>query len=255
LASDFLTDRDAVLEILNIKNYDEFLFSHSINVAIVSLLIASKLSLEEGLVKTVGIAGLLHDIGKVKIPRELINKPEELSENEWTVVRRHPIEGAQILVRHENIGELPVLAALEHHAGYDLSGYPTLKGKRRPHAVARIVTIADVYEAMTANRSYRSARTICQTVKLLIDGAGRHFDPLLVKLLFNTIGAFPPGSMVRLKNGVKAVVVEPHVDHPFSPKVRIIGARTSDLEDAPLIDTAEDPARYAVVGVADSEEV
>ena len=255
LMGDFLTDREAVMEILSIKSYDEYLFHHSINVAIVSLLIAGKLSLEGKLTRMVGIAGLLHDIGKIKIPREVLNKPEGLTENEWMVVRRHPIEGAQILVRHENITELPVLAALEHHAGYDLSGYPTLKRKERPHAITCIVTVADAYEAMTANRSYRTARTIPQAVKVLIDGAGGQFDPLLVKLLLNTIGVFPPGSMVQLKNGEKAIVVEPNEDQPFSPKVRTVCAETSDPNESPLIDTAEDPAQYAVVGVADSEKV
>jgi len=255
LISDFLHDKDAIMQVLSIKNYDEYLFHHSINVAIVSLLIAGKLSLEEKMMRAVGVAGLLHDIGKIKIPRELINKPAGLNENEWIIIRRHPIEGAQILMRHENLGELPVLAAMEHHAGYDLSGYPTLKRKEYPHAIARIVSIADVYEAMTANRSYRSARTIPQAVKVLLDGAGRQFDPMLLKLFLNAIGVFPPGSTVQLKNGERAIVIEPNEDKPFFPKVRTIGDKISDLNESPLIDTSENPAQYAVVGVADSEKV
>jgi putative nucleotidyltransferase with HDIG domain len=255
LLGDFMNDRDAVMGIVSIKNYDEYLFHHSVNVAITSLLIASKLSLDEKVTKVVGIGGLLHDIGKLKVPRELLNKPGRLTENEWIVMRRHPIEGAQILMRNETFGELPVLAALEHHAGYDLTGYPTIKGKLHPHALARIVGIADFYEAMTSNRSYRPAQSVNQAVSALIDGTGTQFDPLLVKLLLNTIGVFPPGSIVRLRNGEAAVVVEPNEDNSFLPKVRIIRGSAALSPEGPIIDTSEDPSNYAVIGVADSQEI
>ncbi len=148
-----------------------------------------------------------------------------------------------------------MLAALEHHAGYDLSGYPTLKGKEEPHAIARIVCIADVYEALTANRSYRPARGVQQAVDLLLEGAGKQFDPILVKLLLNTIGVFPPGSMVRLTTGQTAVVVEANEDMPFSPKVRPVCDDGGEPTEDDIIDTAEDPTRYAVVGIAESQEI
>ncbi|UCD56108.1 MAG: HD-GYP domain-containing protein [Candidatus Hydrogenedentota bacterium] len=255
LMEDFLGDRKAVMRIMSIKTSDEHLFHHSVNVAITSLLIANKLLLRTDLMNTVGIGGLLHDIGMLKIPREIINKPGRLTESEWTVMRRHPIEGAQILTRFENLGELPVLAALEHHSGYDLSGYPTLKGKERPHALARIVGIADVYEAMTADRSHRRAPSIHRAVRVLIDGAGKQFDPLLVKLLLNITGAFPPGSAVRFSTGETAIVVEANEDNPFSPKVRTVRDRAGNPTEGPLINTAEDPARYAIAGIADSEQI
>ncbi len=255
LMEDFLTDREAVLGIMSIKTYDEYLFHHSVNVAITALSIAKKLPLSENMMKTVGICGLLHDIGKLKIPREIMNKPGSLTEVEWATMRRHSIEGAQILMRYENLGELPVLAALEHHAGYDLSGYPTLKGKNRPHAIARIISIADVYEALTANRSYRPARSVHVAVSVLIESAGKLLDPLLVKLLLNTFGVFPPGSLVRLRAGDTAVVVEPNEDDPFSPKVRLLAEHAGNPPDDRLIDTSKDPAHYAVVGLADSSQV
>jgi putative nucleotidyltransferase with HDIG domain len=255
LMEEFLSERDAMMGIMGIKSYDEYLFHHSVNVAITSLLIASKLSLDADQMKTVGIGGLMHDIGKLKIPREIMNKPGSLDESEWIVIKRHPIEGAKILMRFETLGELPVLAALEHHAGYDLTGYPALKGKEHPHALACIVGIADVYEAMTANRSYRRAQSVNRAVSVLLEGAGTQFDPLMLKLFFSTVGVFPPGSTVRLKSGELAVVIEPNEDNPFHPKVQIIRPRSANPADSPLINTAEDPSKYAVVSVADSENI
>ena len=195
------------------------------------------------------------DLGKIKIPREVLEKPGKLTEAEWTIIRRHPIEGAQILMRYDNLGELPVLAALEHHAGNDLGGYPTLKGKDKPHAIGRIVGIADVYEAMTASRSYRPAHDLHQAVKVLIEGVGRQFDPLLLKLLLNTVGVFPPGSLVRLRSGETAVVVEPNEGKPFCPKVRPLGEDGEYSSEEDLIDVAEKPSIHAVAGIADSPEV
>ncbi len=254
LMEEFIADRSAVINIMSLKNYDEHLFHHSINVAITCLLIASRLPLENELTKTVGLAGLLHDIGKLKVPLEIVNKPGKLSEAEWDIMRRHPIEGAQILMRYQSIGDLPVLAALEHHAGYDLSGYPTIKGKSRPHMLARIVSIADVYEAMTAKRSYHAGRNVQKAVDVLIEGIAKQFDPLLVKVLLNTVGVFPPGSLIRLETGQTAIVVEPNEGNPFLPKVRTFDDEEG-LQNGALIDTSEDPTRYAVIGIAEPANI
>ncbi len=254
LVENFLDDRSATLGVMSIKNYDRYLFHHSVNVAVTSLLIARKLSFNEQQMRAVGLSGLLHDLGKLQVPRDIISKSERLSEAEWSIMRSHPIQGAKMLMKHENLGELPILAALEHHVGYDLSGYPTLKNIARPHIIARIVGLADVYEAITANRSYRPAQSVGTAIKALLNGSGGQFDPLLVKLLLSITGVFPPGSQVKLKNGAVAVVVEPNEDQPFFPKVRLMeDALSSDPEL--VINTAQDPTNHAIVGIAESEEV
>jgi putative nucleotidyltransferase with HDIG domain len=253
LMGDFLTDREAIIGLLSIKSYNKHLFHHSINVAVTSLLIGSKLKLSEEMLQIVGISGLLHDIGKLKIPSEIIDKPEKLTDSEWEIMKTHPIEGAQILLQYGNIGEFPLLAAMEHHVHYDLNGYPTLNGKMAPHAIARIVAIADVYEAMTANRSYRPACSVHQAMGMLMSGAGTQFDSMLLKLLLNTIGVFPPGSLVRLRTGQTAIVVEANEGEPFSPKVSPVNPDTGVRSDKMVINTAENPVQYAVIGVVDSE--
>lgn len=253
LMGDFLGDDGATKGLLNIKNYEEHLFHHSVNVAVLCLLIASRLPLSESQVEMVGITGLLHDIGKLRVPREILNKPGKLTDEEWALMKRHPLDGAQILMRYEYLGELPLLAALEHHAGYKMQGYPELKGKKLPHMISRIVCVADVFEALTANRCYRPAfKNAKEAVNILIADSGKHFDPLLVKLLLNVIGAFPVNTTVLLNTGETAVVVGANIDKPFTPKVCIVDEETGEpTED--IIDTAENPDEYAVVGVADTD--
>jgi len=153
-------------------------------------------------------------------------------------------------MRNEKLGQFPVLAALEHHVGYDMSGYPSLKEKSRPHMVSRIVEVADVYEAMTANRSYRKPQDVHVAMRALIDGFGKEFDPLLVKLLLNSLGVFPPGSIVRLKNGKTAVVVEPNEGSPFYPMVRLLNGSDDESTEQIILDTSSDPAEFAITGIA-----
>jgi HD-GYP domain-containing protein (c-di-GMP phosphodiesterase class II) len=156
-------------------------------------------------------------------------------------------------MRYENLGELPVLAALEHHAGYNMKGYPDLKGTEFPHAISRIVCIADVFEALTADRCYRPTfRNAKEAVDVMIAGSGTKFDPLLVKLLLNIIGAFPVNTTVLLKTGESGVVVESNKDNPFCPRVCLIDDETGE-PTSKIIDIAEHPAEYAVVGVADTD--
>jgi putative nucleotidyltransferase with HDIG domain len=253
LMGDFLGDEIAAMGLMNVKNYEEHTFNHSINVAVLCLLIASRLPLSERQVEIVGVAGLLHDIGKLRVPKEILNKPAKLNDEEWETMKHHPLDGALMLLKYENLGELPMLAALEHHAGYNMSGYPEISGATLPHAVSRIVCVADVFEALTASRCYRPAfKNAKEAVNVLISGSGKQFDPLLVKHLINIVGAFPVNTTVLLGNGETAVVVDVNQNKPFHPKIQMIDQETGE-PDGDIIDIAEHPAEYAIAGVADTE--
>jgi putative nucleotidyltransferase with HDIG domain len=187
-------DRAAVLGLTALKNYDEDTYHHSVNVSILSLLLASQLEMDRPQLVVVGLAGLLHDIGKVRVPRHIIAKPGKLTEQEMEILKRHPNYGAHILRDLPDLSRLVTVAAFEHHASYDLSGYPRIVAKKLPHLVSRIVTLADSFDAMTsARRAYRDAKRIDEAVNEIIAGAGTTFDPVLAKLFCKSCRALFTG--------------------------------------------------------------
>jgi putative nucleotidyltransferase with HDIG domain len=176
-------ERVALLGIAALKNYDEDTYHHSVNVCILSLLLASQLNMDRTLLVQVGLAGLLHDVGKVRVPRDIIAKPTILTPEEMEIVKRHSIHGAHILRELPGLSRLAMVVAFEHHANYDLSGYPRITVKKVPHLITNIVWLADCFDAMTtARRAYRAAKRPEVALKEILDGAGTTFDPLLAKL-------------------------------------------------------------------------
>jgi putative nucleotidyltransferase with HDIG domain len=181
---DLLEEDSAVLlGIAALRNYDEDTYHHSVQVSILSMLIGSQLNLDRPLLTVLGLAGLLHDIGKIRVPREFVSKPGKLVPEEEEVVRRHTVYGAQILRELPGLLRLAMVVAFEHHANYDLSGYPQIRVKEVPHLLTRIVQVADVFDAATSSRrAYRRPKRPEATLKIILEGAGTIFDPVLAKL-------------------------------------------------------------------------
>lgn len=184
-------DSAALLGMAALKKYDEDTYHHSVNVCILSLLIATQLNMDRPQLLLVGLAALLHDIGKVRVPREIIAKPTKLTPEEMDIVKRHTIYGAHILRELPGPARLAMVAAFEHHAKYDLSGYPKITMKKMPHLITRIIWIADCFDAMTTSRrAYRSAKRIDEALQEILDEAGTTFDPLLAKLFCKYCGTY-----------------------------------------------------------------
>lgn len=184
-------DSAALLGMAALKKYDEDTYHHSVNVCILSLLIATQLNMDRPQLLLVGLAALLHDIGKVRVPREIIAKPAKLTPEEMDIVKRHTIYGAHILRELPGPARLAMVAAFEHHAKYDLSGYPKITMKKMPHLITRIIWIADCFDAMTTSRrAYRSAKRIDEALQEILDEAGTTFDPLLAKLFCKYCGTY-----------------------------------------------------------------
>lgn len=181
---DILAEDSAVLlGIAALKNYDEDTYHHSVQVSMLSLLIGSQLNLDRPLLLALGLAGLLHDIGKIRIPQELLASPGKLSPEEEVIVRRHTVYGARILRELPGLLRLAMVVAFEHHANYNLSGYPQITAKAVPHLLTRIVQVADIFDATTSSRrAYRRPKRLGEALKVILDGAGTIFDPVLAKL-------------------------------------------------------------------------
>jgi HD-GYP domain-containing protein (c-di-GMP phosphodiesterase class II) len=229
-------NRSAVLGLATIKSYDEYTSFHSVNVLILALALGSMLPLDRSALMILGTGALLHDLGKVTVPQVILNKTGPLTSSEWDMMHEHPVRGADILMAQPGVHPLAVMVAYEHHARYDLNGYPTLNSKNHQGLFSRIVEIADVYDAMTSVRPYQNARTPDQAIRVLVKDMGTAFDPLLVKVFIDMIGFFPIGTLVRLATGELGIVYEQNEVDAFSPKVKVIRDPDGEEVEPRLID-------------------
>lgn len=223
LADLIAADPAQALLLTTVKSYDEYTFHHMVNVCILVLAIARAIGLPRDQAVVLGIGGLLHDVGKVKVPQEILTHDGALDEEQWRLIQRHPVDGAGlVLVTSRNAYHPAVAMVLEHHSAYDGSGYPKLSGRRAPALSSRIVTVADCFDAMTSKRSYRKPEERRQALNLLQAGAGRSFDPRVVRSFVRLMGVFPVGSLVQLTTGEVAAVVRNHERLLARPTVKLL---------------------------------
>lgn len=218
-----LENRWALLGLMTGKNHDESSSYHAVNVAILALLVGTRLGLERDALMALGMGALLHDIGKVRIPRDLLNRATELSPEDQKVLDRHPLHGGNILRDLVGLGRLAAVSALEHHAHYDGSGYPRLPDKPMPHLFSRIVAVADAYDTVTSARrgAQRKLRPDL-AMRWIAVGLESVYDPVVGKIFLRMMGAYPVGSLVQLDNNSVAVVVRPPESRVERPVVRVI---------------------------------
>lgn len=243
LVSNVLNNRYAMLELAGLKDYDEYTFYHSVNVAILSLGLGSLITRDLRFLSSLGVGALMHDIGKLGIELDVLNKPGALSSGEWDLVRRHPLEGAETAAAIQGLDRSAVVIILEHHMRYDLTGYPRRHSDRKQHLASRIVAVADAYDAMTSRRSYSAARLADEALEILAKNSGTAFDPALVRLFIGLLGVYPPRSVVRLSTGETGVVLQPSESDPARPIVRVFSDANGALVepfDTDLCDISQD---------------
>jgi HD-GYP domain-containing protein (c-di-GMP phosphodiesterase class II) len=212
-------DNVALLGLSTVKNYDQYTYNHSVNVCIYSLALGAKLGFTKKSLAELGLAALFHDVGKVKIPDGILNKPDKLNELEWEIVKSHPMVGVEEILEFHQFAEVHpriLFGIFDHHLNFNTSGYPSLKRKKKQTLFGRIVTIADVYDALTTPRCYRpEVYSPVDALKIMWKESGVHFDPILFKVFVNAMGIYPIGSLVQLDDDKLGVVCET----PASPKL------------------------------------
>jgi putative nucleotidyltransferase with HDIG domain len=212
-----------LLTLATIKRYDLKTFYHTLNVAMLSMYFASKLGFSRDQVLDIGLAGLFHDIGKLYISRKIIRKPAKLTDQEFDKIKSHVTVGAEIMLKYvESLGLLPVIVCFEHHLRYDLKGYPKVSFYEKPHIVSLIVSICDVYDALSQRRGYKADYPTEMIYNLMIKDKGEAFDPVLLDKFFKIIGVWPVGAIVLLSDARIAVVRKVQEDDIFSPEVEVI---------------------------------
>jgi len=237
------------------RAYDETSRHHPVNVAVVALLVGLRAGLDRDRLVTLGLAALLHDIGKARVPREVLLKPDRLTADERAVVARHTVEGAYLLRELTGQARLAMVVAFEHHAHFDRSGYPPLVAKTAPNPLARVVEVAEFYDAAThAARGLRRPMLPSDAVRMVLARAGQIFDPVVAEVFARVVGFYPVGSVVALDGGDVAVVVRPPARRPDRPAVKVVQARGAPVVPPHTIDLEAAPER-TVVGVLDPDQV
>jgi cyclic di-GMP phosphodiesterase len=227
----------ALAQILAVKLYENLTYCHSVNVATLSLLIGRQLGFDANATSALGEAALLHDIGKTRIPLELLRKPGALDKRERKMMESHTTYGAEILVEVEGLRPLTPTVALEHHRSVTGGGYPDLGEQAVPHLMSQIVAVADIYEAMTGARSYQDPATPEQACLVLARLAGTKLNTALVKAFVNAISFFPLGSIVRTDRDELGIVVRTNPSEPLHPVIALLDADYRRL--AKEIDTSQ----------------
>jgi HD-GYP domain-containing protein (c-di-GMP phosphodiesterase class II) len=222
-----LNNETSLLGLTTIRDYDEYTFTHSVNVCILAVAIGKKLGLTRLQLYDLGLAALLHDVGKARIPVEVLNKTTGLTEEEWKLMQSHPWQGVLTLFNMRGYGEIPyrqIVVAQEHHMKTDLTGYPKAIRPREQGIYSRIVAVADGYDAATTRRSYQTVPIQPdQVLREMWENPRRGYDPVLVKALINLIGIYPVGTCVILDTFEVAVVAAANPDQAVlnRPIVRI----------------------------------
>lgn len=222
-----LNNETSLLGLTTIRDYDEYTFTHSVNVCILAVAIGKKLSLTRLQLYDLGLAALLHDVGKARIPVEVLNKTTGLTEDEWKLMQTHPWLGVLTLFNMRGYGEIPyrqIVVAQEHHMKIDLTGYPKAIRPRDVGIYSRIVAVADGYDAATTRRSYQTVPIQPdQVLREMWENPRRGYDKILVKAMINLIGIYPVGTCVILDTFEVAIVAQANPDQNFMnrPIVRI----------------------------------
>lgn len=235
----------ALSQVLAIKEFENHTYCHSVNVTVLSLMIARRIGLDDSTSAHIAEAALLHDIGKTRIPREILNKPGGLDDREWQVIRRHPRLGAEILMRMRGLSPLTATVALEHHMGYAGGGYPEITPDHRPHPMSQLVAVADIYESLTGARTYRDPAAPQQACLILARLAGEQLNPAFVRTFVSAVTFFPLGTIVRTSRNEIGLVVRASEQEPLHPTIRLI--EDGDLAPVETItDTSlrDDSGRY-----------
>jgi putative nucleotidyltransferase with HDIG domain len=241
-----------------LKKYDNYTFTHMVNVSALAMAQARALNVTGPLLREFGFAALMHDIGKVHTPLEVLNKPDKLSREEFEIMKRHVVDGAHILRRMPEMPALAPVVAFEHHLKQDLSGYPEGIGSRKLNLCTMIVSIADVFDALRSNRPYRQGLATARIRAIMGEQGNPAFNQTLLKRFVNLMGLFPVGNLVRLSTEELAVVTAEHPSDPFRPQVKIISNALGELVEKPeLVNTWERDSRgehvRAVVEAVDPE--
>jgi HD-GYP domain-containing protein (c-di-GMP phosphodiesterase class II) len=221
-----------------VRHWDEYTFTHSLNVALLGGYLANRLFPGKAeLVECLSVGGILHDLGKARIPQNVLNKPGKLTDEEFSVMKKHPLLGEQLAIEN-GVGDKRILSVIRgHHERFKGNGYPDNLSEEQIPIEAKIAAVADVFDALTAKRVYKEPMQSRTAVSIMIESMGAHFDPAIVRALLLSIGLYPPGTAVELSDGSIGVVVGSRNKDLVRPQVSLqIDYRGHKLDKIKIVD-------------------
>lgn len=246
----------AMISVARSKTAGDYLAMHSVAVCALMIALARQLKLGDSEVREAGLAGMLHDLGEVDTPGEILNRPGALTENEFAVVKHHAVQGHCLLVEGGQMSGAVLDVCLHHHERLDGSGYPFGLSGGQISRLARMAAICDVYDAITSSRPHRKGIGPAEAIRMMTQWGAEQYDQDIFRAFVDCIGMYPIGSLVRLSSGKLGVVVEQSADSPTTPKVKVFFAPEAGFCKPPEIidlsrDVAEEPTEK-IVGCEDA---
>lgn len=246
----------ALISLARLKTADDYTYMHSVAVCALMIALGRQLGIEEVLIRKLGIAGLLHDLGKAMMPTEVLNKPGKLTDDEFRIMKSHPMEGFKLLQESQGVDDITFDVVLHHHEKTDGSGYPKGLKDAEISLYAKMGAVCDVYDAITSNRPYKAGWDPAESLRKMAEWANGHFDPTVFQAFVKSLGIYPIGSLVRLTSGRLGIVVDQSPKSLLTPRVKVFFSTRGNARIKPeLVDLAlpgcpekiagrEDPANW-----------
>ncbi len=261
ISDSVLRNPSALISLARLKTADDYTYMHSVAVCALMIALARQLTLSDEQTYEAGMAGLLHDIGKMAIPMEILNKPGKLTEEEFSIVREHPMQGYKILRDCQGMTDIVLDVCLHHHEKMDGQGYPDHFTGGQISLFARMGAICDVYDAITSNRPYKAGWDPAESLSQMASWGKGHFDSVIFQAFVKSVGIYPIGSFVKLESGRLGVVVEQHEKNLLKPVVKVffsaksrayIATEVLDLSSATCYDnivSRDDPEKWGILDI------
>ncbi|MFN3984877.1 MAG: HD-GYP domain-containing protein [Rhodocyclaceae bacterium] len=255
IAESVARNQSALISLVRLKTKDDYTYLHSVAVCALMMSLGRQLGLPEDEVRDLGLAGLLHDLGKARIPDEILNKPGKLTDAEFEVVRAHPKQGYDLLREAGNAHAVTLDVCLHHHEKVDGSGYPNRLDTQQISLHAKMGAVCDVYDAITSNRPYKAGWDPGESIRRMAEWSKGHFDDKVFQAFVRCVGIYPVGSLVRLESGRLGVVVEPGAKSLLTPRVRVFFSIRADAHIKPeVLDLGRPGMQDRIVGTEDASK-
>lgn len=255
ISSSVMRNPDALISLARLKNKDDYTYMHSVAVCALMIALAKKLRLDDKQTRDAGLAGLLHDVGKMMVSQSILDKPGKLTDDEFVAVKEHPVEGHKILSESPDVSEAALDVCLHHHERFDGTGYPHRLVGEQISLFSRMGAVCDVYDAITSNRAYKAGWEPSESLRRMAEWNG-HFDPVVFQAFVKCIGIYPTGALVKLKTGRIGVVVEQSENSLLTPKVKVFFSAKSNAYIPPeVVDLAKLEGSDKIVGLEDAQKL